>query len=360
MPEITSCPQCERKLRVPENLIGKQVKCPGCGNAFVARVLSASAPPPAAAEEGWFEDLPRAATGSRSQPRPESTVDEAAERLPEGFDAIDRGSPGAQEAEGWGKVRLGALLNLIGMPLIVAALLTGALGMGFVGATSRGFRDLDFDDARALAVLTGICTLLLLLAGRVVSLIGYGFYLAGSGQTGRVRSLATSCMGLGIATVAVPVLAFLVFLLGMGVIQASRYDASSGLPIFLFAVANLGLVVIPTLLFLLELITGAGYMRAVATRIQTKGLATNARYLSMTGGGVTLFNVALGLLLFIVTMANTGGSRYYGRDPAVELFGLAMVGCGCLDLLLSFGFMIWYIVTLFLFRNEVDSFCRRL
>ncbi len=36
--EVVSCPQCEKKLRVPENLIGQLVKCPTCGTNFTAEV----------------------------------------------------------------------------------------------------------------------------------------------------------------------------------------------------------------------------------------------------------------------------------------------------------------------------------
>lgn len=33
---VVSCSSCGRKLKVPATAIGKKVKCPGCGNAFVA------------------------------------------------------------------------------------------------------------------------------------------------------------------------------------------------------------------------------------------------------------------------------------------------------------------------------------
>ncbi len=36
MPEVISCPDCERKLRVPDTMLGKKVKCPGCQTIFVA------------------------------------------------------------------------------------------------------------------------------------------------------------------------------------------------------------------------------------------------------------------------------------------------------------------------------------
>ena len=43
MPEIIACPECARKLRVPEDLLGQLVKCPTCGQTFTAEL---SAPPP--------------------------------------------------------------------------------------------------------------------------------------------------------------------------------------------------------------------------------------------------------------------------------------------------------------------------
>jgi hypothetical protein len=46
MPEVVDCPQCQRKLQVPENLIGKKVKCPTCGTMFTADVGAPPPPPP--------------------------------------------------------------------------------------------------------------------------------------------------------------------------------------------------------------------------------------------------------------------------------------------------------------------------
>src|SRR5437879_4667466 len=36
MPEVIDCPQCERKLRVPDELLGRAVQCPTCGATFAA------------------------------------------------------------------------------------------------------------------------------------------------------------------------------------------------------------------------------------------------------------------------------------------------------------------------------------
>jgi hypothetical protein len=36
MPQEFPCPHCEKKLKVPDHLLGRRVKCPGCGNGFLA------------------------------------------------------------------------------------------------------------------------------------------------------------------------------------------------------------------------------------------------------------------------------------------------------------------------------------
>jgi hypothetical protein len=43
MAETVACPDCQRKLLVPEELLGKLVQCPGCGKVFTAML---GAPPP--------------------------------------------------------------------------------------------------------------------------------------------------------------------------------------------------------------------------------------------------------------------------------------------------------------------------
>jgi predicted Zn finger-like uncharacterized protein len=45
MPINTDCPSCNRKLRVPDELLGKKVKCPTCGTVFQADESSAPAGP---------------------------------------------------------------------------------------------------------------------------------------------------------------------------------------------------------------------------------------------------------------------------------------------------------------------------
>jgi hypothetical protein len=46
MPEIIHCPGCQRKLQVPEELLGSDVQCPTCKQTFVAAVGASALPAP--------------------------------------------------------------------------------------------------------------------------------------------------------------------------------------------------------------------------------------------------------------------------------------------------------------------------
>ncbi|HLW64098.1 MAG TPA: hypothetical protein VKS79_02185 [Gemmataceae bacterium] len=84
MPIQTSCPSCGRALRVPDDLMGKNVKCPSCQTQFVAEAAggaAAEAPPPLPREsrrdEGVREDAP-----SRRPAREEEYEEERPSRRP--------------------------------------------------------------------------------------------------------------------------------------------------------------------------------------------------------------------------------------------------------------------------------------
>jgi predicted Zn finger-like uncharacterized protein len=55
---VADCPSCRRQLRVPDDLLGKLVKCPSCGTTFTAGGAAPTAsvrpadPPPAAPPPG--------------------------------------------------------------------------------------------------------------------------------------------------------------------------------------------------------------------------------------------------------------------------------------------------------------------
>jgi predicted Zn finger-like uncharacterized protein len=71
MPITINCPSCSRTLRVPDDLLGKNVKCPTCGTTFTA---SAEGSPP--------EDEEPAPAAVRRSPPPPEDDEERDERRP--------------------------------------------------------------------------------------------------------------------------------------------------------------------------------------------------------------------------------------------------------------------------------------
>jgi len=74
MQEIIHCPSCQRKLQVPESLVGQDVQCPTCSATFTASMggpapVAPPAPPPAAAEEKPYYDVDREAPRRREPDR---------------------------------------------------------------------------------------------------------------------------------------------------------------------------------------------------------------------------------------------------------------------------------------------------
>jgi len=61
MPELFTCPHCGKSVRVPDNLLGRTVKCPACGGRLVAGEAPPEAEPPprpARPEESYAENRP--------------------------------------------------------------------------------------------------------------------------------------------------------------------------------------------------------------------------------------------------------------------------------------------------------------
>jgi predicted Zn finger-like uncharacterized protein len=122
MPEIVTCPSCNKQLRVPDTLIGKNVKCPQCGTTFVGGVASAE---PAMAEPAFD----RGGEGpSRPRYRDERGYD----------DDYDRG-PGRGRRGDYVSHRGGAVLTMGILSIVLAGLLGLILG---IIAWSMGASDL--------------------------------------------------------------------------------------------------------------------------------------------------------------------------------------------------------------------------
>ena len=84
MIDTVCCPACQRALRVPNDLLGQQVKCPACEQTFTASDLQPAAwRPPGRHAEQDVEDRappPPEPARPRSRPRHEDEEEEPRRR----------------------------------------------------------------------------------------------------------------------------------------------------------------------------------------------------------------------------------------------------------------------------------------
>jgi hypothetical protein len=86
MPAQIACPSCRQPLRVPEELLGRDVKCPKCETKFVARDDADAPPEPPRPSPHEDETIREDRESPRSRPRAE---DETPRRARPRFDETD-------------------------------------------------------------------------------------------------------------------------------------------------------------------------------------------------------------------------------------------------------------------------------
>jgi hypothetical protein len=159
MPILVTCPQCNGKLKVADNVEGKNIKCPKCAAVFPANApeqaaVTAQAPPPAA--EGITE-----------APAPEQDLEEEEISRPRRRARDIRRDPTAEavstiipykNGRALAAYYLGvfSLIPCVGLLLGPAGLILGILGLRYVKAnpTAKGT-----GHAIAGIVLGGLTTL---------------------------------------------------------------------------------------------------------------------------------------------------------------------------------------------------------
>ena len=146
MSTIIDCPSCGCKLQAPEELLGKQVRCPTCSNIFDA--VAGPAPPPGAVQ---LEDPHlRPSAASAGTPSPGLSQESAGDLVP---------SPTGGAARPWEgrsgyylrrdcEPHRGTLILIFGILSLVFCGLVG-LGMG-IAAWIMGQRDLRKMDANMM------------------------------------------------------------------------------------------------------------------------------------------------------------------------------------------------------------------
>jgi hypothetical protein len=77
MSNTTTCPSCQRPLRIPDELVGQKVKCPACSTTFAANVDAAAPPVP---RERKREPEPPERRGERDDRQPHDEDDRPVRR----------------------------------------------------------------------------------------------------------------------------------------------------------------------------------------------------------------------------------------------------------------------------------------
>jgi hypothetical protein len=399
MPVVTSCPDCSRKLRVPDELLGKKVRCPGCKVVFTARSEPAEereeAPPPprrsAPPREERIEEQPR----SRRPPPPpededddrprgrqeeEQFTEDQEEEQPRGRrlhedDEYGEGTPGSRaDRTAWQKVARGIQFVLIYLGSLVVLTLCGGIGGGIVGgvtaasvAASRAPGGAPGATAAAVTGGTGFFLLALVMGllgvgAKCLDLYGHYLGMAVPDKPGTgLRGLAVTTFGLNAAAVGLSIIAT-IFSLAFGITGGFFMSPFGGTGAM---IAVSGLNLIGNLCYLAGFITFILYLRAVAMAVKRKDLGKQLRAYLITMVSLTVVSILLfGLALAVVgasAFSGFGGGAPPSPGAANAMAGgfIAVAVLGCLGGVVGLGLSIWYVILLVQVRRAVLNFARR-
>jgi hypothetical protein len=387
MADVIICPHCDKKLRVPESLIGKKVKCPGCAKTFTAdavieegggapdeqeRVTTSRKPKPAAPppEEEDEEEEVRVRPKRRSMPPPDEEEDEEEEaprrrqRRDEEEDEEEvprrrrdeeedeqqeeeererrprRRRGGRKNRDAWLKVRKGLTLIVSGLfayfvavaVLVCAGFVVGASLLGAAASSAQGGQPAAGAAAGAgFGVVLALLGALVILAAEGLWIAGLAF-CAGAPPKEGAKTLATVSLGLA-------VLSLLLALAGGGLGMAQG-GAAPARPFGAGAGGGAGNVItnVAGLVNLAQMFVFLFFLRALALALREDGMAQGIFMLIIVAGVTLLSFIGMFAILFIGVQPIVGG-----------VFG-------CLGLVLGLTTFVWYIVVLFRVRSAVGRY----
>ncbi|HZT81593.1 MAG TPA: hypothetical protein VFA26_15310 [Gemmataceae bacterium] len=402
MPEIIQCPECGRKLRVPDDMRGKRVKCPGCGAPFTAggdgQPQEDEAPKrPAAGEQVAAR---RSASGRRpaepeEEERPRRREDEGVQERPSARrrpdaddddyeDEDDRRGRGRgrrrpprekDSVRDWQKVRLGVTLTAIAIiTAIVLPFLMCCAGFA-VGAALVGSSGPKGPNAGTAAVGGGGIILIAVL-GFVGSVLVQALTIAGNGLCMFAPQRNAAKM-LAIISFALVTFALLLSLAGQAIELANLITtgatAAIGPSPLPTAAGGVGPIIgsVGGLLRFAHLVVFLFFLRAVCLAMREDGLATSVVYLMILGLITILVIVVVFVLALVGVIGGAGlmasgaaaGPGGGGGGGAAGAGGTLLAGAGilmiagsCLFFILVLAFVIWYIVTLFQVRGAITNY----
>jgi predicted Zn finger-like uncharacterized protein len=321
MPETVHCSNCQAPFYVPDELLGRKVKCPACGGVFtaLAEVTGALEPPTEddptkrGSEPAWDKFVREWVGANEDDPaRPESRR----ERI--GPSAGEQRA----EADGWGNVATGARLYTVAHALYGAALL---LLLVLVSVDSPRGSDGSGSVARiVLLIVAGLA----LLANWVLAVVAACFWVQAPARAGaRPLGIALLVVGGLVLLRILEVLGFYGGLMKDGTRSSERFALASAL--------------FTALLEMTRLVLLGFFLRAVASNLARKGLRARASSLAI---GTPCIQLGLLLVSVLFILVEETSSRSSGGLGVLVLF-LNVVG--------QAGLLLWGLLVLSRVRQAV-------
>lgn len=301
MPVPISCPGCNRKLNLPDSMVGKRVKCPGCGTSFPAN-------PPAAAPQDPFGGMEQAASGS-----PFEQFDET---------AASSKKPIPGDAAAWDRTRTGLTMLMLGgyiqMADVIIFLATALISAtGILGPFMR-----DADPESAMMLYFG-CLGFIGISSIILNVVGLAFGINAPSEGG-TKPLAITAVVLEGITLLSSCMGFKL----------------------LFAIVPLFFGLISRLLILF-------YLRACSHTVNNRSAARGAVSL-MIGMGVLVFGTCAAFFLMVVLGGVIGTQGGYDQRGLIAGMGLFMIVLAALFWIMVIVWLVKYVSTISGIRTTID------
>jgi hypothetical protein len=359
---ITTCPDCDKKLKLPDKWVGKKCRCPGCSIQFVARPdpVEEEAPARAATSNGYSER--RAAPlqrdhDDRDRPRRrDDEYDDEPRRRDDYEDDYDRGPRHANVAKGWRGTRLGLMLVIVGNWVFLGMIAVAIIGSGILLLTGASLLNSFassgppvMDEAGARRAATGMAgaaigliiffglLALLYFATTILQLVGQGICMMVPNNRGNAMR------GLAIAAFACACAALL---LGIGTSAAGLRRGGTSFN------GLLGLASFVCWILFLRLV-------AIECRAPELGKRLIIYMISMFAG------TALVVVLFVIAMcggalALSQASSQQGAAGTLGVLGIVMFIFLGLVALAGLGLFVWYTLLMQQVRAAIGRHLSRL
>lgn len=406
MPQLIRCPDCGRTLRVPDDLLGKKVKCPGCGVKFVGAADAPEELDEAPARSSFSSTRADSSAGRRPSRRDDDDEDDrrrsrrddeyeddrprrSRRRRDDDYEDEDdddryrRRRPEGDPVQGWQRVRLGINLIITGEFIWIAAIVLLVLGgvalwaFGVASIFSMASSPPSSSTASAAAgTFFGMAIGAVILFGLywLLNLAEQGLRVAGEGFCMGVvpTRRATYLRGLAIATFCCGAAGVLLFYggycggYGFNIAAFSGYG--SGYPGYWgVGPSVLGL---SGMIFLAERYCFLFFLRGTAISMRQEALARQIVYWMIAAPCiVALFVVSAfilmcagGMAVFSSATSTVGAtSQSQANAAAANTAGMAMgwmvamFTCWGVGFLVGLALFIWYLVILFQSRSAVSG-----